>query len=352
MKKVLIVTRFDGKQKPGGDINLMKSFKEQIDTDFLCDLVYGVPALNMLSGYDIILALNLDRPVEGYECLKLAKQANVKFAFYALHHPDDGVRAFLKHGVKGSRKVLAFLSLFNPKLYEFYLWLIKFILHFKLALPLNNIRKSQIKLVTESDLVFFVNENEEAEVKKSLGVNPRNVEYVPHVVSSVKSDMKTVKGRVIVPGRLESRKNQIILKDIVSKFKSCEFVFIGGKSNNDSEYGEKVLSFINENNNCVYIPEMKVEDFYNYLGTADVVFSASWFEVTSLIELQTLSLGRKLVCTKYSYNESTPNMFQFDPSSYIEAESALRHALSSKAVQASCNKVQYKSIATHLKELF
>lgn len=352
MKKVLIVTRFDGRQKPGGDINLMRSFKEQIDKYFLCDLVYGVPSLNIVSGYDIILALNFDRPVEGYECLKLAKQANVKFVFYALHHPDEGVKSFLKRGVKGGRRFLAFLSLFNPKLYELYLWLIKFILHFKLRLPIHYIRKSQIKLVTESDLVFFVNEKEEVEVKKSLGVNPRNVEYVPHVVSSVNSDMETVKGRVIVPGRLESRKNQIILKGIVSKFKSCEFVFIGGKSNNDIEYGEKVLSFINDNSNCIYIPEMKVENFYNYLGTADVVFSASWFEVTSLIELQTLSLDRKLVCTKYSYNESSPNMYQFDPSSCSEAESTLRYALSREAEQASCNKVQYKSIATHLKELF
>lgn len=350
MKKILIVTRYDSDSKAGGDLNLMKSFKEVLDEEFYCEMHTGCPSSTRIREFDIVLALNFDRPAEAYSCLKKAKKCGVKFVFYSLHHPDDGVINYLKYGVKGWRKLIAFLAAYNPKRYEFILWFIKVFKNVHLKLPFSSVRKAQVELMTKSDLVLFVNERERVEVEKSLNIKMENYRYVPHIIPAVEVKSQSVKNRVIVPGRLESRKNQSIVFDIIKDFKDCEFIFVGGVSENDKIYAENVISLINHYSNSKYISEMKLDEFYSFLASADVVFTASWFEVTSLIEIQVLNLGKKLVCSKYSYNEPNANMYMFDPLSSADASNALELALNNETLPRS-NKINNKLILQCIKEL-
>ncbi len=126
MKKILFVTRFDASHKNGGDVNLLKTFCEELKTQFQTKLIEGVPETQDLVNVDYVVCTNLDRPLEAYATLLKCQKHKVKFVFYTLHHPYDGINAYLKYGVTGWRKIVASICNFNPALYEQFLWCIKF----------------------------------------------------------------------------------------------------------------------------------------------------------------------------------------------------------------------------------
>ena len=68
------------------------------------------------------------------------------------------------------------------------------------------------------------------------------------------------------------------------------------------------------NNHSFFSSHAKeISEFRQYLLSSDIVLTASWFEVTSLIELDVLKNGKKLVTCSKSYNHSFfSNPFAFE----------------------------------------
>ena len=94
MRKILIVLRHDADSKPGGDSNLLEHISKLLP-DYQTDIVYGVP-LSVVD-YEYVISSNLDRPIEGYELLKLCKKSSIPLHFMTLHHcSNNAISNYLK----------------------------------------------------------------------------------------------------------------------------------------------------------------------------------------------------------------------------------------------------------------
>ena len=69
-------------------------------------------------------------------------------------------------------------------------------------------------------------------------------------------------------------------------------------------FNKLFLKKISKLKNVKVLPPLSVNDFKSFLLRADIVLTASWFEVTSLLELDVLKRCKKLVCNSASYNSS------------------------------------------------
>ncbi|MBH83713.1 MAG: hypothetical protein CMP70_03445 [Flavobacteriales bacterium] len=307
MRKVLIVLRHDANSKPGGDSNLLEHISSLLP-DCQTDIVHGVP-LSVVD-YEYVISSNLDRPIEGYELLKLCKKSSTPLHFMTLHHySNEAISNYLKNGLYGWKYLIALISNFNPIKYEQFLWNLRVIIsYFKNgpSLRFGNVVKAQKKLINECDYLLIVSQDELASIKRDFGITKAKIIEFPHVLkNNIDVNSKSAKKNLIFcPGRIECRKNQIFLLDVAESLPEIEFLFMGSINKSDKRYVSKFLKKANGLQNVRISPALGVEEFNSFLNSSDIVLTSSWFEVTSLIELQVLRNKRKLVCNALSYNSS------------------------------------------------
>ena len=150
----------------------------------------------------------------------------------------------------------------------------------------------------------------------------------PHILDSNGFSWKPTQRLIVVPGRIESRKNQLLVLRLAESFPDLTFKFVGGFNPSEPQYKSRFMESISKYSNCELISELDKNDFYSLICSAQVVVTASWFEVTSLIELFCINRGITLVCSKNSYNESNERIFKFDPVSLAEVAHVFEKAMS------------------------
>lgn len=334
-KNVFIHTRYDYPSKKGGDTDLLNSLSNLLKEKYHVEI--GNINSRSLNTYDLVISANLDRPVEAYSLLKKCKKSDTKFALYTLHHPYDGVKEYLRKGTYGKKKVLAYLSSYNPTSYEFLAWLIKVCMHiirFKKILPISNIKKAQSYLLKNSDYILVTSEKEKKTIEDDIEKISGKVLKLPHILPKKSQDInkkKSIKDKnnknliIICPGRIESRKNQIKVLEASDNFPNITFKFIGAINENESDYYHRFSRQIEKRHNCTHHNHMPINEFNEAIQKSDIIISATWFEVTSLIELNALELRKPLISGKYSYISSFyPNSNNIDPSSSTSITNAIK----------------------------
>lgn len=329
-RRALIALRSDAATKAGGDVDLLTAFGRRL-ADAGCDIIThaGVPSAAQVSGSDVVITANLDRPIEPAATTAIAARAGVPALHYSLHHPYAGVAAYLERGSEGGRRILARLARHSPQRYEQLLWS----LHVAVALgrqrkllPRGRVDEAQHQLLRSARIVVC-SAGEAAAIRSDIGPLDR-YEIVPHLTSHPDDvQWNPVEGRVIVPGRFESRKNQLLAVALAQRFPSCQFWFIGAALPSNRRYVQRLEEAVARLDNCHIVEPLPSDEFYALLATAAVVFSASWFEVTSLIELAAADIGIPLAVSRYSYLEASGATYRFDPASEDEAGEALGLAL-------------------------
>lgn len=126
-RKILVATRHDAIDKPGGDAHLLHQFAKELEAEFDVEVIVGVPSASRLENVAAVLCANLDRPVEADRTLELCSERNIPVYLYALHHPDAGVSASLRHGVQGWKRHVARWARYRPEAYETSLWMLRVI---------------------------------------------------------------------------------------------------------------------------------------------------------------------------------------------------------------------------------
>lgn len=327
--RVLIICRSDGESKQGGDVSLLRSFGRELASEFEVDTFFGVPSVERIASYDAVISANLDRPVEPAATLKRAAKAGRPFVLYSLHHPYAGIAPYLRNGTTGLRSLIARAARYSPQRYEQLLWSIHMVVDSvgQRRLPnFGSVASSQELLLSKATRVVVCSEDEAATIDSEVGSLP-TYEVVAHPADQRNGSWRPVPGRVIVPGRIESRKNQMMATRLAPFFPDCEFVFIGAALESDRRYVADVLAAVEAEPNCRYVESLPQEEFYEYLNTAQAVFSASWFEVTSLVELHCARLGIPLAVTQHSYLPPGDRVFPLSPGSLTKAAAALQACL-------------------------
>lgn len=304
--RFLFHIRSDARIKSGGDVNLMKSFKDSLESmGHAVDITYK--SKNNFSDYDIALAFNYDRPYEPCLFITAARRGGCKTGLYTIHHNNVGFYQFLKYGSVGYRKVIAGIVGFDAGRYETVLNIIK-ILFLKVEfsfLFFVSTKVVQRRLLSRCDYIFTSSNEETKAIVSSSHIN-KNEKYfkvVPHILSSETKKMSPARhiNRVICPGRIESRKNQLSVLKMVSDFPFLEFVFVGAKNTNELEYWSQFSHEIEKHNNASYLNSVNLIEYRELLLSSSIFISASWVEVVSLAELEAYLSGCKLIVSENSY---------------------------------------------------
>jgi glycosyltransferase involved in cell wall biosynthesis len=303
---VLVVLRYDGDIKFGGDVVLLKELANAMH-GFEYEVIVGVPA--SVRDYQLVICANLDRPVEAGFLLAKCKEAGVPLHLMSLHHPARGVVDFLKHGLFGWKRLIAMLSKYDPVQYEQLLWNLRVVSSMVRAVgapKFANVRATQKVLLRDSEAILVVSAAEAAAIELDIGPIETRVIEVPHVLASHQHPKHLMIKRDIVfcPGRIEARKNQLFMLSVAESLPEIEFHFMGATSASELGYGRRFRERASKLSNVTLLQSTSSEDFSAYLLSAEVVLTASWFEVTSLIELEVLSKQKKLVTSAISYNDS------------------------------------------------
>ena len=301
---VLVVLRHDANYRPGGDTTLLSLLSRNL-IDCKCTIQVGIP--NNVKKFDVVICANIDRPIEANELLKVCQRDQVPLHLMSLHHSYSDISKFLKYGLQGWKRVLALLSGFSPVIYEQFLWTLRvFVSYFSKAPILNfgNVSRSQLELLNGCELLLVVSKDEQKMIEHDIGSIHCRVAFVPHIIGEKPIEKCKEKNIIFCPGRVESRKNQLFLLEVAKYLQEFNFVFMGRLNVSEPSYCKKFMKSISSLKNVSYLEPAELEDFRVYLMSSKIVLTSSWFEVTSLIELEVLKSGNKLVTGSPSYNNS------------------------------------------------
>jgi glycosyltransferase involved in cell wall biosynthesis len=329
---ILVVVRSDAEKKNGGDYQMMLAFLKELGREHNASIFHGVPSRDQLEGIDVVLCTNLDRPVEALVTMRLCKKKSIIFLLYSLHHPYAGISAYLRHGVRGFKRLIATISFYRPQRYEEILWRLRTaitLIREMRCLPQYSVSKAQRELLCQADAVICCASKEIDTISRDI-MQPHRSYVVPHPADApLAVNADAVKSRIVVAGRIEARKNQIGALEMAKSLPDHDFVFVGARVSSEILYFKKFMSLLNETPNASYRSELPKDDFYPFIASAELVLNPSFFEVTSLVDVYCLSNGIPLVTTKYTYLEGSGCFYTFLPedteSGVIAIKSCVSH---------------------------
>jgi hypothetical protein len=317
-ESICFVVRDDFVKFRGGDIDLVHSYAAELST-FKSVSVITYSELNQLDidSVDLVFFINLDRPKPIVDAINKYDYKNCETALYTLFHPPAGI----------------FLKKFSLRFNFLAAWLVKLKIHFFFRRNFNRSFKQGLYVLEDYILksinhIICVNNDELSEIKKYFKIDNDHVNFLRHKVFQHEGEKRIVNNRICVPGRIEKRKNQLLVFKIVDHFPDIDFYFIGS-GDKDSTYYKKFLFSLSKKRNCFHFDHMAKIDFYNFLLSSKVVLNNSFFEVQSTIDLFCIENGISLVTTKYCYlnRDANKKVWMIFPGSINQTLITLRSVL-------------------------
>lgn len=323
--KLLFHLRSDADKKPGGDYTLLKNFKTVMENrGHLVDVTFQPSCPS--SEYDAALTFNLDRPLEPLIFVNQCVNYGIPVLLYSLHHPTNGINEYLKFGVTGIRKLFAFISGYKADRYEAVLSIIK---SFRLFPPIHilSVIKNfstlpiQRSLLHAVDGILVSSEGELLSIKSEIYKNFKSSFIVPHMFESSTNLLanESKEWDVVCAARIESRKNQLQVAELIQSLPDFKFLFVGSSSPTENQYFNHVKSIIDNSKNAHHIASVNVDELRSIFTKSKIFVSLSWFEVVSLTELEAYSAGCTMVVGKNSYLKEyvSDDVHFIDPSSSL-----------------------------------
>jgi glycosyltransferase involved in cell wall biosynthesis len=310
--KIIFHLRSDANVKPGGDVALGRQYKKILEDDgHVVEITTSSLAFD--GQYDLALTFNFDRPFEAAQFIKNCKKKNIPVMIYALHHPTDGVARYLKFGTMGLRRIFARLAFFRPAIYETILATVK-----AASGNLKIEKISNLKLLYVPHAQRFIVDNvsrilvsTQMELDKTCAefkIAAGKCAVLPHILDIGPETARDGMERnreidVICAGRLESRKNQLLVAQLARIMPESKFVFVGTPSRTEARYFAEFEAEIKGLSNVAYYPSLPLAELRDLFRNTRLFISLSWFEVVSLTEMEAMACGCHLIVGKYSYAE-------------------------------------------------
>ena len=306
---VYFVLRHDHQLKPGGDVDLARYLARQAEIEDVRVKVLTAAELQSAGPEDALVLFNIDRPYDAVTALGKAHPATACY-LYTLHHPSDGVKTYLRHGVSGVRRMIAVLVDNDPMRYEA-------VVDFAKGIRLFNInrisfaisRSRHVQTLLARSHLFVVSHDESSAIALRFSNELLKVSLLPHPIEPYHPVRPSAtRPYILVPGRIEPRKNQLAalrtLSSLRSHFSDHDIIVVGGAGAN-AQYFQNVIDFC-ESNQITYQSQLDKSAFFSLVSRASVVANASYFEVTSLIDLYAIKNRIPLLTTKFGYYVQSP----------------------------------------------
>ena len=313
------VLRGDHAAKSGGDVDLARQIAREAQAAGATVCVGSVEALpETLDATDLLLLFNIDRPYDAAIALARAHPEG-RILLYPLHHPAAGVTKYLGR-VGGPKGLLGSIARRQPDRYEAMVDVAKAVRKFDIPRLRVALRRNRViaRLIERCELLV-TSEIELAEISGRYGAPPHGSWLLPHPVAPYAPPGESVVPRyILVSGRIEPRKNQLsALQGLVSmnlQDRGYEVVLAGGKGSDDG-YFRATIDFAMAHG-IIYVSQLPKSLFFPFVSGATLLVNASFFEVTSLIDLYAIENGIPLVTTNHGYYAPTATLRQVDPQAW------------------------------------
>ncbi len=330
--------RVDVFDKPGGDLSQIQQYiragaAEVVEPSFYGEIVHRLDT--DLAAFDVIHLTNLDRPVETYHFFRAAKAAGKPIVFSSIHHSYREIARFERHGRGGI--IGALLGKLSFPQLEQLRAVVRCRQYRDLMQPTakvltRGIEKCQTEILEGVDHVLVLTDKERRDIGTDF-VHAKKVSFL-----HLKNGFQLARGNgalfnqprdidVCVVARVEARKNQIMILDALEKL-SLSAIFIGYENPNHKRFCHQFLENIAASRSN-YAGGMTQAEIAHLMRRAKVHVSASWFEVSSLVDIESYFAGCQVVSSSCGgTNELLGNLAQYvDPGSSQSIQNGIAQAM-------------------------
>ncbi|RLT92288.1 glycosyltransferase [Ketobacter sp.] len=343
MTKVCFCVRNDFHHKFGGDTLQISKYIENSPDGFECEIVtyshFKDHKAHFHNSYDIFVLTNIDRCYE-YLGFYTELRKNVdcsRLVVLPIHHSQIYVESYY---LKFHPLLWRPIKLFGGILF---IEKIKSLIHMirengDKKIPYLGLLLSNYKSLIAESLVkcagwICIAEGEANSIKSDFGID-KPIKYSicqngADINSSSNFGDRNID--ILVCGRIEKRKNQLEVAKLLSKspYKVC---FVGALNENHKQYSKEFLDIIGANKNLFYLGKKSPQEISQLYLDAKLHLSASWFEVSSLVDLEAYIHGCYVVSSKNGYTSEILDQHSLtliDPSNLIDLVETVEKVLNS-----------------------
>ncbi len=316
--KILMQNRRDHFKQNGGDVIQIENTKKSLEKLFDVEVDISTSFDVNLEKYDIVHLFNITRVHENVKFMNNAIAQCKPVVLTPIFHDLDAIYKYEENGRYGFIKYINKL-LRNQTHREFIKNIAKAIRNSdfeQMGCIFSQLKqgyeKQQKYVVENADFIFPIAESEMVNIKKQLKiekdknfiVTPNgidfNLSYETIDLSVYLKNIDFSKRRYVISvGRIEPRKNQL---GVIRALKDTEIgvIFVGDLNKKHKKYCKEFLKNI-DSDKYIYLGKVEHNIIMNLYKQVNVSVLPSWFEVTSLVDLEAYLSGLKVVSTKYSY---------------------------------------------------
>jgi len=329
--------RVDAVSKRGGDtvqiLNYIKELeKKGIEAVLSTDLSIDI------TDFDIIHLVNIDRPLETYHFFQKAKRLRKKIVLSPIHHSYSQIAIYENTERTGFLKLLNYIAKDywgREKIKNIFRGLYNRDL-FRLAFNqlFRDLYKMQKEIIEKSDGIALIAKGEKNLIESEFDTSIMTYEVIPNGVKfnskNTSENISSIKNvyDVLVVGRIEARKNQL---NIIKALKDTDLKvgFVGSENKYHKNYVEIFKKELTLCENMEYLGEVPHEEMGRLYKSSKIHLSASWFEVSPLVDLEALYYGCKIVTSKNSFSEEylQSRALYTSPGNQIEIRETILKAL-------------------------
>lgn len=315
--KIAFLVRYDFFDKFGGDTNQVEKYKKYwLNQGEDVDII---TTKDFKRNYDVYIVVNIDRFLETFFYLRVLKKYNLlnKTFLLTIHHSykdieyfeinsRKGLNGFLTKmfGFFGREKVKGLIFGLKNKNYLFPALIQLFISEVNFLSELNN-----------SIVFIFIARGEKTIFEEDYGFKVKD-----YIFTKNGCDIETLDRRmknsidILISGRIEPRKNSLEIARVLSQLPDKKIVFVGGENNNSASYCNDFKKYISKFDNISYIGKVTSEEMKLLYMQSATHISCSWFEVSSLVDLEAYYYG----CNIVSSSNGHTSEFLMDNAEYVD----------------------------------
>jgi len=312
--RVGFLVREDFIVKYGGDTYQIEQYIENFSSSIVSEYLTTNNFSERCNRIDVFILINIDRffdTVEFYRLLESSGNIN-KLVVIPIHHSLMAVNKFNKYR----------LGFYCPNI--FWIEKMKGVVRALIKFDYKALKHVFINyyevvrlILLQARSIIVISVGELKSIESSFNLNVANKSFL--VRNGVSSQLQTLckdlgvgqKRRdidVLVCGRIEERKNQLnIIKSLAGTDMSV--VFVGAKNKNNARYVDRFVEEISNHKNMSYVGAKSPMDLCRLYLRAKCHLSASFMEVSSLVDIEAYFLGCNVVSSQYGY---TSELFSGD----------------------------------------
>ncbi|MGD0799090.1 MAG: glycosyltransferase [Acidobacteriaceae bacterium] len=302
--------RVDALDKPGGDLFTVQEFIKAgrnpgpggfaiFDGELITDLQAD------FSGFDLVHLTNIDRPVDTYHSYRAARAAGRPVVITTIHHSYREIARYEREGRGGAIGLVSGTLGYSGL--EYLRSIVRSARYPQLLVPTivlatHGMREAQAAVLSGARLVMVLTEKERNDIIADIGDVPaaacvllRNG-FEGDLTSSASGGDASRDIDVCVVGRIEARKNQIKILNALDDL-GISGTFAGGENKNHRRYCEEFKRRI-ASSRSVYLGGAPHDEIVRIMRRARVHVSASWFEVSSLVDIEAYLCGCRVVSSR------------------------------------------------------